>query len=484
MELETPTGCFKDRGSLIEVLKARELKADAICLASTGNMAASVAAYACFFKIPCYVFVPEFTSEAKLAQANMYNASIIRIKGDYSVCESLCRQFARSGKYYLAGDYVFREEGQKSFSYELVQQQDGPFDFILVPVGCGTNFAAIWKGLREAFDGGLIAQLPRMVAIQPEGSSPVVAGIMKKEKVVLKSVSTMAQAVAAADPVDFHKVLKGIEESDGLAFTVTEEQILEALREMSVEEAIFTEPACALPLAAVKNHPEVFGGRRCLLVLTGTGLKDTAVVARHTIPAPVLDPDVEKVIRFIETGFPEIQKQSWGKSRDTVLNNFKLDPDHEKLYQDYITRINKKGKTLSTREIDMLQSVVLNEQPDLTYPVSVLDYDITMKKNGLVTARLTLDVQGNTVKVAGKGVGPLDAALGTIRSESDRLYPVEVINHGVEIVNPDTNSLVVVSLTLRYDGSDYVVKGASTDVIEAGLNAFTKGLAVISKKRN
>lgn len=113
LEFENPTGCFKDRGSYIEVLKAIELGADAICLASTGNMAASVAAYACYFKIPCFVFVPEKTPEAKLAQSTIYDATIIKIKGDFKTCEILCREFAKSGNYYLAGDYVFRQEGQK-----------------------------------------------------------------------------------------------------------------------------------------------------------------------------------------------------------------------------------------------------------------------------------------------------------------------------------------------------------------------------------
>jgi len=211
-EHQNPTGCFKDRGSYIEVLKAKELNRDAICLASTGNMAASVACYASYFGIKCFVFVPEFTSEGKLAQAMIYNAKVIKVKGDYSKCEALCRKFAESGNYYLAGDYVFREEGQKSMSFEVIQQNGTDFDFVFIPVGCGTNFGAIWKGYKEAKAQGLINKLPRLVAVQPEHSSPVVKGIFKKEKVIETKVQTMAGAVAASDPVDFYKVLRGIEE--------------------------------------------------------------------------------------------------------------------------------------------------------------------------------------------------------------------------------------------------------------------------------
>ncbi|MEN9839935.1 MAG: threonine synthase [Bacteroidota bacterium] len=210
LEFQNPSGCFKDRGSFIEVRKAIELNADAICLASTGNMAASVAMFAGYYKLPCFVFVPDTTSEAKLAQATIFGANILRIKGDFSTCEHLCKEFAKSGNYYLAGDYVFREEGQKSFSFETIEQGGTDFDHVLIPVGCGTNYGAIHKGFEEAKVAGLIDRLPHLDAVQPEHASPVVEGIFKREKIIKKSVSTMATAVAASDPIDFYKVLSGI----------------------------------------------------------------------------------------------------------------------------------------------------------------------------------------------------------------------------------------------------------------------------------
>jgi len=297
LEFEHPTGCFKDRGSYIEVQKALQLEADAICLASTGNMAASVAAYACYFQIPCYVFVPEQTSEAKLAQATIYDAIIIRIQGDFTKCESLCREFAKSGNYYLAGDYVFREEGQKTFSYELLEQDDEPFDFIFIPVGCGTNFGAIYKGFKEMRKAGTIDRIPSLVAVQPESSSPVVQGIFKRKKIVDAKSNTMASSVATSNPIDFYKVLRAIDDTEGEALTVTEDEILESLREMATVEGHFTEPACALPLASFKNNREKFAGKKCLFVLTGSGLKDTKVVATHSLTPPVLKPDLEQIGR-------------------------------------------------------------------------------------------------------------------------------------------------------------------------------------------
>jgi len=482
LEFEHPTGCFKDRGSFIEVQKAIELNADAICLASTGNMAASVAAYACYFKVPCFVFVPEKTTDAKIAQATIYDANIIRIKGDFSTCEALCRKFAKSGNYYLAGDYVFREEGQKSFSYELTEQSSEEFDYIFIPVGCGTNFGAIHKGFKELKESGQVSKIPKLVAIQPEQSSPVVEGIFKKKKIIKKQVNTMAQSVAASDPVDFHKVLLGIEETDGLAFTVTEDEILQSLKEMAVEEGHFTEPACALPLAALKNNIDKFSNKKCVFVLTGSGLKDTNTVAKHSLSSPVLSPDINKVTNYIESGYIDMQKESWGKSRDTFMANLEMDEGHQELYNDYVSKINRKGKTLSNNEIEVLQSLVFNEDIDLEYPVEVLDYKLTMRKHGLVNAKVKLDIHGEEIISEAKGVGPIDAILSALKSETDNIFPLEVSDHQVEIQSPDTDSLVVVTLTLSNNDQEWVSKGASPDTLEAVIQAFTKGLAIATKK--
>ncbi|WP_421774191.1 threonine synthase [Gracilimonas sp.] len=482
LEFEHPTGCFKDRGSYIEVQKALELGADAICLASTGNMAASVAAYACYFKIPCFVFVPEKTPEVKLAQATIYDATIIKIKGDFMACEKLCREFAKSGNYYLAGDYVFRQEGQKSFSYELYEQGDTEFDYIFVPIGAGTNFAAIYKGYKEMKAAGMIDKIPSFVAVQPEQSSPVVEGIFKKDKIVKEQVNTMADAVAVADPLDFYKVFRGIEETDGLAFTATENELLDSMKEMTVEEGYFTEPACAIPLATFKNNLDQFKGKKCLFVLTGTGLKSSHIVAKYSLSSPVLPPDLERIQQYIESGFIDMQKNSWGQSRNTGFENVNMDEGHTKLYDEYVNNINRKGKTLKEEEIKVLRSLVYNEDANLEYPVEVVDYKLTMRKHGLVSAAVKLKIEDRDEIISlDQGVGPIDAILTAIKSETDGFLPLEVINHEVEILSPDTDSLVIVTLTLEKEGHRFTSKGASPDTLEAVIQAFVKGLAIANK---
>lgn len=482
LEFENPTGCFKDRGSFVEVLKAIELGADAICLASTGNMAASVAAYACYFKIPCFVFVPEKTPEAKLAQSTIYDATIIKIKGDFKTCEILCREFAKSGNYYLAGDYVFRQEGQKTFSYELFEQDPINYDYVFVPIGAGTNFAAIYKGFKELKAAGEIQRIPSFVAVQPEQSSPVVEGIFKKEKIVKDQVHTMADAVAVGDPFDFYKVLEGINETNGLAFTATENELLSSMKEMAVQEGFFTEPACAIPLACFKNNLNTFKGKKCLFVLTGTGLKSAQVVAKYSLSSPVLSPKLERIQQYIDSGFSDLQRKSWGQSRDMIMGNTALNDEHARLYDEYVQSCNKKGKTLKEEEIKALTSLIYQEETKLEYPVEVLDYKLTMRMHGLVSAAVKLRLpNGEEIISLDQGVGPLDAVLTAIKAETDEFLPLEVISHEVEILSPDTESLVIATLILEKEDHTFTAKGASPDTIEAVVQAYMKGLAVANK---
>ncbi|MDV7394155.1 pyridoxal-phosphate dependent enzyme, partial [Arthrospira platensis SPKY1] len=124
----------------------------------------------------------------------------------------------------------------------VAQDTAGSFDAVLVPVGCGTNFGAIYKGFKECFEAGLAPRIPQMVAVQPDGCSPVIEGLRKGQKIIKSSVYTQAGAVAAADPVDFVKVQQGIEATQGLALTVSEDEMVEALKEMVLTQGYFTEP--------------------------------------------------------------------------------------------------------------------------------------------------------------------------------------------------------------------------------------------------
>ena len=226
-----PTGAFKDRGTMVEITKAIELGKKAVVCASSGNMAASVSAYCAKASLPAYVLVPQGTPIGKLAQTLAYGARIIQIRGTYDAAAILTRQIAIKNDYYLAGDYAYRLEGQKSQAYEIVEQLNWKApDKVIVPIGCGTNSSAIWKGFKEYQMLGFSDSLPKMIGIQAEGASPVVQSFNKHLNKVLpiEKVSTVASAICVGNPLDGQKVLRALYESNGMALCVGDNETLEA----------------------------------------------------------------------------------------------------------------------------------------------------------------------------------------------------------------------------------------------------------------
>ena len=480
LESDLPTGCFKDRGSWIEVLKAKELGKKAIAVASTGNMAASTALYANYIGLPCYVFVPYNAPPNKLVQAYLYGSKILRIQGDFSVCESLCRKFCQSMDYYNAGDFVFREEGQKTFCYELIQQEPKLFDDILIPIGCGTNFSAIYKGFKELKDSNRIKQLPRLIGLQPLESSPVVEGILKHKKIILSKVNTIASAVAIPDPIDFQKVMIGIENTKGFALRVSDLEILNAMREMALEEGLLVEPSSALGWAALKKYPKRFKDRKILLVITGHGLKEAGLISNYMMEAPVLNPDIEQVTQFINSGFYQLQEEKWGRSSTKPKELLvALDSSHQSMYTSYIHKIQEKGKTLSEEEIKILKKII-NEEPVEPLQVNVVDYAITMSKSSVVKVKIHYTYCNKNYYIEGTGVGAIHTIIKVLKKALHHAFPIDVIDHKIDVVSAPTDSLVVVTLTLFNGKKKWKSRAISTDTLDASIHAYLKGIATKS----
>lgn len=301
-----PTGCFKDRGTMVEVTKAKEMGAKAICLASTGNMAASVAAYSSAANIPCYVIVPEGTALGKLSQTLTFGARLVQVRSDYTCCAKLAEKMSKEFGYFLAGDYTFRTEGQKSEGYEIIEQLywKAP-DYIVCPIGCGTNFHGIAKGINELFNLGLIERKPRLIGVQTVGANPVVRAFRKKRKSceILKNPNTVAGAIAVGNPLDAAKILQDIYDSKGLVTEVDDEFLLHCQQEQTRAEGIFAEPSGTLAYAAVKklSLEGFFEPNEVIVcVATGNGLKDPKAPLR-ILPEPIsVDPRFEEIKRFID----------------------------------------------------------------------------------------------------------------------------------------------------------------------------------------
>ncbi len=276
IETTNPTGSFKDRGSTIEITRAKELNVFSVCLASTGNMGASVAAYCAKAGIKCKVFLPNNVSKVKIKQIKIYGADIVRVKGNYTQALKSCEEYSKKTDTYLVGDYPYRGEGEKSVGFEISDQLNWSVpDYIITPMGNGTLIYAIWDAFVDMKKVGLIDYLPKMVGIQSVGCSPIVDAWKNglKEIKPLNKSKTLASAIDCPSPLDGVKALESIDKSHGFAETVTDNELIKMREELARKEGIFAELAGVASLtAAIKLKKELDGKIVC--IISGSGLKD------------------------------------------------------------------------------------------------------------------------------------------------------------------------------------------------------------------
>lgn len=301
-----PTGVFKDRGTFVEITKAKETGAKSLIIASSGNMAASCTAYASKAGLNIYVLVPEDTPVGKLSQILSYGAHVLKIKGDYSTCVKLVDQVAKEHKLYQVGDYVFRREGQKTLAYELIEQMSMSVpDYVIVPSGAGTHIAAIWKGFKEYQKLGIVKKLPKLVAVQPKGCAVLVEAFNKKKKRYKKwsKSDTLCSAVAVTDPTDGNLALKALHESKGMAVSVKDEDALKAQKLLASTEGIFAEPSSALSIAALElliKKKVIKKNSSVVCVATGHGLKDPMSALTNMKMPKTFDADFKQISRYFK----------------------------------------------------------------------------------------------------------------------------------------------------------------------------------------
>jgi threonine synthase len=286
-EGHNPTGSFKDRGMTVGVTQAKRIGAPAVACASTGNTAASLAAYAAQAGIPALVLVPaEGVALGKLAQSLAYGARTVLVRGDFDDCLRLVEEAsAKLGVYLLNSVNPFRLEGQKTIVLELLQQLGWePPDWIVLPAGNLGNTAAFGKALSEARAWGLIDRLPRLAAVQAEGAAPFARGFAegfaRRHRVKAETVAT---AIKIGDPVSWDRGVRAIRETDGVVLTASDAEILEAKAAVDAT-GIGCEPASAASVAGVRKlvlSRMVSPTSRVVAVLTGHLLKDPGILLRY-----------------------------------------------------------------------------------------------------------------------------------------------------------------------------------------------------------
>ena len=286
-ETRNPTGSFKDRGSSVGVSKAVELKAEAVGCVSTGNMAASMAAYAAKAGLRNFVLIPTGTPVEKMVQTMICGSMLIAVKGEYPETYRMGLEASVKHRIYMVhSDAPFRVEGQKTIAYEICEQLEWSVpDLVLVPTSSGGNISSLWKGFREMHELGIIGNLPSIVCVQAEGCSPIVTAFRSGNDIVqpFSKSDTLAQSISNPDPPSGKRVLRLLKDSRGFALSVSDQEILEAQRLVAETEGLFIEPASASAIAALVKSSRtgmVDGSDRIVCVLTGSGLKDVKSATR------------------------------------------------------------------------------------------------------------------------------------------------------------------------------------------------------------
>ena len=288
IEGANPTGSFKDRGMTCAVSAALRDGAEAVICASTGNTAASAAAYAGRAGLRGAVIVPEGKiATGKLAQALVHGARVIALRGNFDAALTLVRELVQRHPIALVNSVnPFRLEGQKTASFEIVDEL-GEIDALCIPVGNAGNITAYWKGFKEA-DG----TRPRMLGYQAEGAAPLVYGAP------VENPETVASAIRIGNPARWEEAMAAMTESSGSIRAVTDPEILDAYRWLAAHEGVFCEPASASGVAGLlKNGAE--GANRIVCVLTGHGLKDPQVALGHAGSVVPCEPDIAAVERAV-----------------------------------------------------------------------------------------------------------------------------------------------------------------------------------------
>ena len=268
-----PTGSFKDRGMTMAVTKAVEEGSNAIICASTGNTSAAAAAYAARAGITAFVIIPEGKiALGKLAQAMMYGAMIMQIRGNFDQGMELVKQVAEKAPVTVVNSVnPYRLQGQKTAAFEIVEELGRAPDFHCLPVGNAGNITAHWMGYSEYHKAGVVNTAPKMVGYQADGAAPFLRGAPVADP------ETVATAIRIGNPQSWDKAWNVQKESAGWFDELSDADILQAQKMLAEKEGVFCEPASAASLAGAMRDikaGKIPEGATVVCTLTGNGLKD------------------------------------------------------------------------------------------------------------------------------------------------------------------------------------------------------------------
>jgi threonine synthase len=295
-----PTGSFKDRGMTMAISKALAEGARAVICASTGNTAASAAAYAGRAGLKAFVLIPKgAVALGKLSQSVMHGAQVVEVIGNFDICLKMVRDLGERDptRIRLVNSVnPDRIQGQKTAAFEVCDQLGDAPDFHFLPVGNAGNITAYWLGYREYHSLGLAAQLPKMMGYQAEGAAPIVMGHP------IDDPHTVATAIKIGNPASWKQAEAARDESGGVIDMVSDAEILAAYRLIAVQ-GIFAEPASAASVAGALKYGasgKLKPGSTVVCTLTGHGLKDPDTALKNLSNTVVVEPDVGRIMKLLE----------------------------------------------------------------------------------------------------------------------------------------------------------------------------------------
>jgi threonine synthase len=297
------SGSLKDRASLLVAEQALAHGEKRVALASTGNAGASMACVGAAYGLEVILFVPAAAPRAKLLQSLLYGARVVPVNGTYDDAFGLSIAFTRAfgGINRNTAYNPFTVEGKKTVSLEIYNQlgSSAP-DVMYVPTGDGVIFSGACKGFADLEASGRTDRMPTMVVVQPEGSNAISRSWKQGRETVISRTSTIADSLSVCRPAAGAMALGFLKRSAGRAVEVTDAEISTAQAELAKEAGLFVEPSSAAAWAGfLKDKANLDPGVRIVVLLTGTGFKDTASAEKLvSMPAPCA-PELQDAARLL-----------------------------------------------------------------------------------------------------------------------------------------------------------------------------------------
>lgn len=268
MELENPTRSFKDRGSVIEVAKAREHGFREVVCASTGNMAYSIAYYAKLYGMHATVFIGGNANRDKLRDIReTHDATTVRVNGDFTKAQGLAEEYARKHRAFLAGDYCYRQEGQGTMAYEILEQAPDA-KYVIVPVGNATLISGILKAFGSIKEANPKAHVPRVIGVESDMCNPLEEAFRLGKQAWYQTPRTNADAIAVGLPTFADTALKYLHSMDGSMVAVTDKEMEREQKLFYEEYGIIAELAGVASIAAYRKLG-ICGSEKTVAIISG-----------------------------------------------------------------------------------------------------------------------------------------------------------------------------------------------------------------------